>query len=268
MRKDVECAFGILKATQRIQIMSIITFVAAIAILALSISQTSAFRSSYGRSLPARDLMAVFDNYDSFSSSLLPSRYKGGSSSSFPVSGSIIKAFLDEETWAPRVYSISSQRALNRSPNFNIDYVQKANGDIEITADMPGFDKEDVEIEVLQGNQLKISVSREEAKEEASVASEEKEKALSGNEEETVIDLDAVDTTAEAKDTPHRKVADSPAQTIYRERTSFSGSRTIQLPKDIDETKVSASLSKGVLTVTIPHLPAKTPQRRLIEISS
>ena len=54
----------------------------------------------------------------------------------------------------------------------------------------------------------------------------------------------------------------------YSERVRGSFQRTIELPGELDETKVSASYKQGVLTVTLPKLPAPKPQVRSIPISS
>jgi HSP20 family protein len=54
----------------------------------------------------------------------------------------------------------------------------------------------------------------------------------------------------------------------YAERVRGSFQRTIELPGELDATKVTASYKQGVLTVTLPKLPAPKPQVRSIPISS
>jgi HSP20 family protein len=54
----------------------------------------------------------------------------------------------------------------------------------------------------------------------------------------------------------------------YAERVRGSFERTIDLPGELDETKVTASYKQGVLTVTLPKQPAPKPQVRSIPISS
>jgi HSP20 family protein len=54
----------------------------------------------------------------------------------------------------------------------------------------------------------------------------------------------------------------------YAERVRGSFQRTIELPGELDETKVSASYKQGVLTVTLPKQPAPKPQVRSIPITS
>jgi hypothetical protein len=54
-------------------------------------------------------------------------------------------------------------------------------------------------------------------------------------------------------------------QVIRRERTSVSFSRSFGLPANVRESDISASLDKGVLTVTLPKAqPAARPQPRRI----
>lgn len=54
----------------------------------------------------------------------------------------------------------------------------------------------------------------------------------------------------------------------YAERVRGSFQRRIELPAELDESKVSASYKQGVLTVTLPKLPAPQPQVRTIPITS
>ena len=54
----------------------------------------------------------------------------------------------------------------------------------------------------------------------------------------------------------------------YAERVRGSFQRTIELPAELDEAKVTASYRQGVLTVTLPKLPAPKPQSRSIPITS
>ncbi len=56
-------------------------------------------------------------------------------------------------------------------------------------------------------------------------------------------------------------------QVVRRERTSVSFCRSFALPDNIREDDVSASLDKGVLTVTIPKAePTPKPQPRRIAV--
>ena len=54
----------------------------------------------------------------------------------------------------------------------------------------------------------------------------------------------------------------------YVERAKGAFHRAIELPAELDETKVTASYRQGVLTVTLPKLPAPKPQSRSIPITT
>ena len=54
----------------------------------------------------------------------------------------------------------------------------------------------------------------------------------------------------------------------YSERAKGEFHRAIELPGDLDAAKVKASYRQGVLTVTLPKVPAPKPQVRSIPISS
>jgi HSP20 family molecular chaperone IbpA len=182
------------------------------------------------------------------------------------TTGSIIKAFLDEEQLQPRVYRIASNsyQPNPRRNTFKIDYIEQSNGNLEITADLPGYSEVEIEIEIIEDNKLMITVSKDSKVGEIFNTKEEL------NEDgEAIINLDAPDSMVEdsskvVQQTPESKLP----QTVYRERNSFQGSRTIQLPKDMDESNISANLANGVLTVSIPRLPAKEPLKRFVKIST
>ena len=53
----------------------------------------------------------------------------------------------------------------------------------------------------------------------------------------------------------------------YAERRKGSFQRTIELPGELVEDKVSASYKQGVLTVTLPKRPTPKPQSRSIPIT-
>jgi HSP20 family protein len=87
-----------------------------------------------------------------------------------------------------------------------------------VTADVPGFEQEDIDVE-LAGNRLTIAAAR----------------------------------TAESGDETEEETAESRAQGRYirRERRRDSVSRTVRLPEDVDEENTTAEYDKGVLTVTL-----------------
>jgi HSP20 family protein len=54
----------------------------------------------------------------------------------------------------------------------------------------------------------------------------------------------------------------------YAERRTGSFQRTVELPGELVEDKVSASYKQGVLTVTLPKRPVPKPQSRSIPITT
>lgn len=90
---------------------------------------------------------------------------------------------------------------------------------VTVTADLPGFQKDDIDISLREGR-LTIRAEREEETETESEDDEE---------------------------TYHR-----------RERVHREVSRTLRIPADVDEEAASASYQNGVLTVTLPKEEAET----------
>lgn len=52
---------------------------------------------------------------------------------------------------------------------------------------------------------------------------------------------------------------------MRRERRRRAFSRTIQLPEEVDAERVSARLTNGVLTIALPHVPARQPRRIAVQ---
>lgn len=200
------------------------------------------------------------------------------------------------------------QREISSSPkaSFNLDYIENTDGSLEIKADLPGFKKQDITLEIkdksmilkvkkLASNNLDTSSdmttdvepepeSEAETKlkaaiktmensqsEEAGLGTETKSESqkerstfdgdANTNENvatEAINDCSLEQTNANANTTP---------RVIWTERTSFEGTRTIQLPNDFDEANISASLEDGVLTVNVPRIAPTKPAKRMIDIN-
>ncbi|WP_263021005.1 Hsp20/alpha crystallin family protein [Natronobiforma cellulositropha] len=94
-----------------------------------------------------------------------------------------------------------------------------------VTADLPGYETDDIELTLTEGT-LRLEAERERETETA--------------------DEEGAD------------------RYIRRERTSRSISRRFRLPEPVDEEGVSASYTNGVLTVTLPkHEPAEEESKRI-----
>ncbi|MFW3146086.1 MAG: Hsp20/alpha crystallin family protein [Thermoplasmatota archaeon] len=70
------------------------------------------------------------------------------------------------------------------------------------------------------------------------------------------LDEDILNISVETEDEKEQK---EDGKYLLRERSSFSCSRSIRLPQEVDESKVSAQMVEGVLHVT---LPKKHPQKK------
>jgi HSP20 family protein len=62
------------------------------------------------------------------------------------------------------------------------------------------------------------------------------------------------------------KKEEKEGQLVRREYRSSSYYRCFRLPDNIDESKIDASLNKGILTVKIPKVEPVVPERKKIEI--
>jgi HSP20 family protein len=97
--------------------------------------------------------------------------------------------------------------------------VEDADDSFVVTADLPGFDKDDIDVEA-RDRTLHVSAVHEEESE-----------------------TDATD--------------DEETTYIRRERSKQSVSRTITLPEDVDEGAASATFENGILTVELPKSRAR-----------
>ena len=95
----------------------------------------------------------------------------------------------------------------------------------EVTADLPGYERDDVELTLADGT-LRIAAER------------------------------ADESTTEGSD-------DEEAQYVRRERRRTAVSRSIDLPQPIDEDDASASHKNGVLTVELPKVDPGTSGRTI-----
>lgn len=130
----------------------------------------------------------------------------------------------------------------------------------EVTMDLPGFEKEDIEL-MLTDRTLHIEAERHLEREMQSgmegMAGEMGETAM-GDEEMTEEDAsEEAGEMREETEKPTIRIGEpsQPGVTyIHKERRRKSVSRSIDLPDPVDEEGVEASLSNGVLTVTLPKI--------------
>ncbi len=95
----------------------------------------------------------------------------------------------------------------------------------ELTADLPGYEREDINITLADGS-IRIEAEREEEYDE--------------------------------------EVEESPtSRYVRRERQQHSVSRSVRLPEPIDEEEANARYQNGVLTVTLPKLQPTVDSTRI-----
>jgi HSP20 family protein len=112
---------------------------------------------------------------------------------------------------------------------------------ITVVADLPGFDADDVDVELRDGA-LVIGGSREE--------SSEVDTADEG-------DADAADTADEGDEVRYRR----------RERRLRSVSRRVPVPEPVEADAATASFDAGVLTVTLPKRSPDDDRGHTIDVN-
>ena len=110
-----------------------------------------------------------------------------------------------------------------------VDVVEK-DGSFELSVELPGYGKDEVEIKV-DNNLLTISAAEE--KEVKTEKEEEKNKSV---------------------------------RYIMQERSGRSFTRTFVLPKDVDKENIDASFVNGLLELTIPRIPKAEPKKINIKV--
>ena len=126
---------------------------------------------------------------------------------------------------------------------------------ITVVADLPGFDADDVDVE-LRDDALVIAGSREE--------SADFDVADAGDEVGEVVTADADAAGDEADDTD---AADDEVRYHRRERRLRSVSRRVPIPEPVEADAATASFDAGVLTVTLPKRSPDDDRGHTIDVS-
>ena len=116
---------------------------------------------------------------------------------------------------------------------------------ITVVADLPGFDDDDISVE-LRDDALSIAATRE----------EESEISVGDEDDDTAADDSADEFTPEADVRYHR-----------RERRTRSVSRRVPIPAPVERDGASASYDDGVLTVTLPKRSETGADGHSIDVS-
>lgn len=149
----------------------------------------------------------------------------------------------------------------------------------ELSAELPGYDKKNIKIELADSRTLVLSGSVNEQREAASKATDAvKNEAVKDEavKDETVKDETVKDeaTKVEAaapegqvvkKDENAEQVIKQEPQYWVKERVSGSFSRSFSFPEPINPDTIKASFENGVLKVTIPKSAEKQAKKISIE---
>ncbi|KAI8355621.1 HSP20-like chaperone [Choanephora cucurbitarum] len=136
------------------------------------------------------------------------------------------------------VFNDASQSGFGRHPA--TDIVEKDEC-YELHAEVPGYDKKDIKIEIPDRRTLVLSGSMK--KEHHQEPKKAEDKPTSDNQEEQAV---------QKKDTNNQVAQYSSPQWWVNERVSGSFSRTFSFPTPIHADQIKASYENGVLKVIIP----------------
>ncbi len=142
--------------------------------------------------------------------------------------------------------------------------ISQTDDGFELSIELPGFSKEDVELELKDGYVI-VSAQMKSETEESSEPTEAK--AQSDTEEAPKASAES----SETKETPSSDEAPESDQHhtwVRRERFFGSCQRSFYMGEDIDEENITAKFENGLLNISIPkkaQLP-KPEQKRLIDI--
>lgn len=135
---------------------------------------------------------------------------------------------------------------------------------IELSVELPGFAKDDVELELKDGYVI-VSAQMKSETEESSEAETEKVECTCETPAQTEK---AEETTAS---TEEQQKSEQPAKTwVRRERFFGSCQRSFYVGEEIDEENISAKFENGLLNISVPkkaQLP-EPEQKKLIAIES
>ncbi|KAG2447560.1 hypothetical protein HYH02_007484 [Chlamydomonas schloesseri] len=125
-----------------------------------------------------------------------------------------------------------------------------------LTSDCPGMGEEDISVEISPERVITIAGARK------APALQQHRKPEHPEAAEPAAVAPAADGEAGAS------AADSAAAAEPAVRVSYRFSRSFALPEDAEAEGVSASLDKGVLTVTVPRRAVEKPKPRRVSVSA
>jgi HSP20 family protein len=168
-----------------------------------------------------------------------------------PLTNRLARLMDESFALASRSGTNGGSHGMGWVPGVDVEETEEA---VILTADLPGFDPDQVEIQV-ENQILTLSGSRESVREEP---------ARSGE-----VGEESVHREAASGGTPPEQAAseaDAPRRFHLRERRWGSFSRSFTLPRTVRADEITASFDRGVLTV---HMPKSAEARsRKIQIRS
>lgn len=145
--------------------------------------------------------------------------------------------------------------------------IRQTEDGLELAVELPGFSKDDVEIELKDGYVI-VSAQMQTESEESSKA--EPQAAATDETESPEVSAESEEKTeckCGCKDEAEK--SETPKNTwVRRERFFGSCQRSFYIGEDIDEEHVSAKFENGLLNVSIPKMaqPSEPEQKKLVSI--
>lgn len=138
--------------------------------------------------------------------------------------------------------------------------IQKTDEGFELSVELPGFSKDDIELELKDGYVIVSAQMKNESSSEPEVQDKSKESETPKAEG---------DAEVKAEHSEAQEESNSPKQTwVRRERFFGSCTRSFYMGEDVDEEGIKAKFENGLLHVSIPkkeQLP-EPEQKKLVEI--
>ena len=138
--------------------------------------------------------------------------------------------------------------------------IKETDAGYEMEVELPGYDKEDVELELKEGY-LTVRASKTVDAEETEPANETS--ADGANDCKAATDADPAADANGCK--ANAKAA--PLKYLHRERYVGSCRRTFYIGKNVDKKEIHAKFENGVLTVGIPKAQPRLPKKEDLLIS-
>lgn len=187
--------------------------------------------------------------------SFFPRTFYGSDASFTPL----FRLLNDFDTYAREVEDKAEGRRSTRTRTFNPRFdVRETEGTYELHGELPGIDRENINIEFTEPQTVVIS-----GRVERSYTSGTPPAGLVEGGAQKAAITEGGEKSAAPKDNNKGEKAEEGRQEKYwvSERSVGEFSRTFSFPTPVDHDNVSAALNNGVLSVTIPKARKKEARR-------